>query len=92
MLNRILCLQDLKKCLKEEAKNINHKKYDSFILTVLSHGNKGIIYGRDGIRGSPPQNCVNIQKDILEVFDGNGSPDLHGKPKIFIIQACQGSK
>ncbi len=93
--NHIIIFQKLKLALKEEAENKAHRKLDSFMLVVLSHGNDGIIYGKDGrpkSDDSHPKGCLDINKDILAAFDGNRCPHLHGKPKIILIQACQGSK
>lgn len=53
--------------------------YDSLIVCVLSHGNKGIIFGTDYI----PVKITTIQ-EILS------SERLLNKPKVLIIQACQG--
>ncbi len=97
----------MKQKIKNEAEHEEHKTSDSFIFTILSHGNKGIIYARDGARGTPrvaatanqpeipekpPTGCLDIEKDILQQFDGAKSPNLFTKPKIFFIQACQGRK
>ena len=67
-----------------ERKRAEHKDADSFILAIFSHGTKGKIYGADG-------NTIKI-KTIKTCFDGKNCPALHGKPKLLIIQACQGSK
>lgn len=53
--------------------------YDSLIVCILSHGNKGVIFGSDYI----PVNITTIQ-EILS------SKQLLNKPKVLIIQACQG--
>lgn len=49
---------------------------------ILSHGDKGIIYGCDG-QEAPI--C-----ELTSYFTGSNCPSLVGKPKIFFIQACQG--
>ncbi|XP_043934182.1 caspase-8-like isoform X2 [Protopterus annectens] len=61
-----------------------HKRRDCFICCILSHGDKGTVYGVDGKR-------VPI-RDITSCFTGQQCPSLIGKPKIFFIQACQGEK
>jgi len=33
---------------------------------------------------------MSIEDDIVAKFDGANCPNLRGKPKLFIIQACQG--
>ena len=43
----------------------------------------GVVYGVDG-------NQVNIAEEICAPFDGANCPSLSGKPKVFIVQACQG--
>ncbi|XP_075036228.1 caspase-8-like [Mixophyes fleayi] len=62
----------------------NHEKNDCFICCLLSHGNKGIIYGTDG-------QTVRI-RDITNCFCSSLCPSLKGKPKLFFIQACQGKE
>ena len=69
--------------LEVERKREDHKDSDAFILCIMSHGVEGIVYGKD-------QLPLNIDKDILELFNGERCPHLLNKPKIFIIQACQG--
>ena len=73
---------------KREIRNItakmassDHSSYDAFIFTVLSHGEEGLVYGTDG--------TISI-RDITLKFNSNTS--LAGKPKIFLFQACQGTK
>ncbi|XP_069839435.1 caspase-8-like isoform X2 [Dendropsophus ebraccatus] len=61
-----------------------HNDYDSFICFVLSHGEKGIVFGTDWEE-------VPV-KDITNCFNGLKCPSLVGKPKVFFIQACQGDK
>ena len=33
---------------------------------------------------------INLSKDLVEKFDGDRCPNLCGKPKIFLFQACRG--
>lgn len=56
-------------------------KYDSVIVCVLSHGYKGIVYGANSV----PVKIEDIEKLII-------SDRLVGKPKILIVQACQGEE
>ena len=82
----MIVLQNIRdEILKQSQKAEDLKKADSFILVCLSHGNQGNIFGSDG-------EPVNIDKDIVEPFDGKHCPHLIGKPKLFFIQACQGGK
>ncbi|XP_020826549.1 caspase-8 isoform X1 [Phascolarctos cinereus] len=60
----------------------NHDGKDCFICCLLSHGDRGTIYGIDGQE-------VAI-KDLTSYFSSSKCPSLAGKPKVFFIQACQG--
>ncbi|KAG8558899.1 hypothetical protein GDO81_017180 [Engystomops pustulosus] len=60
----------------------DHSESDSFVCFVLSHGDKGTVFGTDG-------KDVKV-KDLTDHFNGLNSPSLVGKPKVFFIQACQG--
>ena len=54
------------------------------ILCVLSHGKEGVIYGSDGHE---------VAIDGLErELNNDNCKVMVGKPKLVIIQACQGSK
>ncbi|XP_041847760.1 caspase-8-like [Melanotaenia boesemani] len=55
---------------------------DAFICCILSHGQKGAVLGTDG-------NPLYI-KQITRIFKGTEQSPLTGKPKVFLIQACQG--
>ena len=60
-----------------------YTKFGCLVVCILSHGNEGMIYGTDGLP-------VSIE-DLKEKFYGNDDHNgLKGKPKIWIIQACQG--
>ncbi|KAM5324997.1 caspase-8 isoform 1-T6 [Glossophaga mutica] len=60
----------------------DHNTKDCFICCILSHGDKGIIYGSDG-QEAPIH-------ELTSYFTSSKCPSLAGKPKIFFIQACQG--
>ncbi|KAG8231876.1 hypothetical protein J437_LFUL011781, partial [Ladona fulva] len=60
------------------------KRHSSLVFCILSHGQKDVVYGCNSVP-------VNIM-DLVEIFCGSKCPALINKPKIFIIQACQGSK
>lgn len=62
--------------------SMDHSNKDCFMCCILSHGDKGIIYGCDG-QEAPI--C-----ELTSYFTGSNCPSLVGKPKIFFIQACQG--
>ncbi|NXX17087.1 CASP8 protein, partial [Podargus strigoides] len=67
----------------EEYSKIDHSNMDCFVCFIFSHGAKDKIKGVD-------DEFVNI-KDVLSCFSGSNCPSLAGKPKMFFIQACQGS-
>lgn len=67
----------------EGYQSADHKNKDCFICCILSHGDKGVVYGTDGKEASI--------YDLTSYFTGSKCPSLSGKPKIFFIQACQGS-
>lgn len=60
----------------------NYEKNDCFICCIMSHGNKGFVYGTDGQR-------VAITH-LTHCFCRRSCRSLDGKPKLFFIQACQG--
>ncbi|NXH43223.1 CASP8 protein, partial [Dicaeum eximium] len=68
--------------VKEYSKK-DHRNMDCFVCFIFSHGEKYKIKGVD-------DECVNIE-DLVSCFTGTNCPSLAGKPKVFIIQACQGS-
>lgn len=54
---------------------------DSVVVCILSHGSKGNVYGANSV----PVRIEDIEKLII-------SERLIGKPKILIVQACQGEE
>lgn len=70
---------------KNSAGPTSFKNYASLVVCFLGHGGQGVVYGVDGF----PVSLNTIQYDA---FDDNACSDLSGKPKIFIILACQGEK
>ncbi|XP_038574566.1 caspase-8-like [Micropterus salmoides] len=60
------------------------KHGDAFICCILSHGEKGAVLGCDG-------QALSI-KQITQTFKASDQSTLTGKPKVFLIQACQGSQ
>jgi len=61
------------------------KNYLSLVVCILGHGAQGVVYGVDNF----PVYLNVIQYDA---FDNKACLDLSGKPKVFIIFACQGEK
>uniref|UniRef100_A0A3B4FSA4 Caspase-6 n=1 Tax=Pundamilia nyererei TaxID=303518 RepID=A0A3B4FSA4_9CICH len=66
-----------------KAAEEDHSDADCFLLAFLSHGDDNHVYCHDG--------KISIQ-EITSKFKGDKCPDLVGKPKIFIIQACRGKE
>ncbi|NXD80117.1 CASPA protein, partial [Halcyon senegalensis] len=62
----------------------DHKDRDCFICCILSHGESGAIYGKNG-------ELVSIRM-IMSYFTAKQCPQLAEKPKLFFIQACQGKE
>ncbi|KAM9349159.1 caspase 20, apoptosis-related cysteine peptidase [Symphorus nematophorus] len=54
---------------------------DAFICCILSHGKSGVVLGIDG-------KPLSI-KQVTRTFKGSNQSALTGKPKVFLIQACQ---
>lgn len=50
---------------------------------MLSHGENGCVFGTD-------EQQVSLQ-ELTQPFTSGRTPTLAGKPKLFFIQACQGS-
>lgn len=67
----------------KEYSQKDHSNMDCFVCFIFSHGEKDKIKGVD-------HEFVNI-KDLVSCFSGSNCPSLAGKPKLFFIQACQGS-
>lgn len=74
---------ELDQCLKIESL-YDHQPFDCFVCCILSHGKIGAVYGTDGI-------TVPI-KDLTVNFKASSCQSLGGKPKLFFIQACQGTE
>ena len=53
-----------------------------FCFATLGYLLAGVVKGIDG---KPV-----IVEDLKEYFHGDNCPTLMGKPKVFLIQACQG--
>ncbi|XP_049628637.1 caspase-3-like [Suncus etruscus] len=82
-IKRNLTCDEIKKCLLSASQE-DHSKRSSFICVLLSHGEEGeLIFGTDG--------PIDL-KLLTGFFRGDCCRSLAGKPKIFIIQACRGTK
>lgn len=72
--------------VRETLKQIalmDHTDMDCFACVVLTHGDHGNLYASDGRYAI---------EHLLNQFLGDRCPSLIGKPKLFFIQACQGSR
>ena len=59
---------------------------DAFVMVVMSHGNEtGCVRTYDWQQ-------LSIEDDLVAPFDGDHWPEMRHRPKIFLIQACRGSK
>ncbi|KAM8855456.1 caspase-8 isoform 2-T3 [Spinachia spinachia] len=61
----------------------DHGPADCLVCCVLSHGKEGSVCGVD-------DRAVAVEK-LREPFNGANCASLAGKPKLFFIQACQGT-
>ena len=57
---------------------MDHTNYDCIMCAILTHGEEGLIYSTDG------------QIKLKELTTKFRCENLHGKPKLFFFQACQG--
>ncbi|KAJ9587801.1 hypothetical protein L9F63_018758, partial [Diploptera punctata] len=69
-------LDSVNEVLRDDFK----QEHSCFVLCIMSHGVKGEVYGSNSVPVS--------EEDLKEVIRNNRK--LRGKPKILIIQACQG--
>ncbi|XP_078319668.1 caspase-7-like [Crassostrea virginica] len=81
-LHHNLKAEEIKNTLKKAADS-DHRDNDCFACAILSHGEDGFLWGIDRM--------IPIN-DLMEPFKGNKCLSLAGKPKIFFIQACRGTK
>ncbi|XP_046449952.1 uncharacterized protein LOC124198235 isoform X2 [Daphnia pulex] len=75
--------KDLCYCVQDLAKQ-DFSSYASLVVCILSHGDEGVVEGVDG-------ESIKIN-ELKYKFNSNDCPTLNGKPKIWIIQACQGNE
>lgn len=78
-----LVYMDLIQILGYYASSIK-ENHSAFVLIILSHGSENVIYTSDS-------KAVDMST-IEMVFQAEICPNLIGKPKVFIIQSCQGEK
>lgn len=73
---------EIKKRLRQLSLE-DHSSADCLVVCVLSHGEKGVLWGSD--------NRYSVD-DLYSHFTSNKCPSLAGKPKLFFVQACQGNE
>lgn len=77
-----LAFKDMERILEDLAHD-DHSDADCIFVSVLSHGELGILYAAD----QP------YKPDRLWAhFNAEKCPTLAGKPKLFFVQACQGDQ
>jgi len=78
--------QQMKKAILDFADLPDHAGADMSIVCICSHG-----LDRNKILGSDCEE-LDLWEDILSPFNNEECPSLQGKPKMFLLQACRGSK
>ncbi|GLD74124.1 caspase-8-like isoform X1 [Lates japonicus] len=73
---------DMRQKLKELSRR-NYLDEDALVVCVLSHGEQGCVFGTDEQKV--------LLRELTEPFTSKRALTLTGKPKLFFIQACQGS-
>ena len=73
---------EVKQILAQFSK-MDHSANDCIAVTVLTHGTMDELFAKDG---SFPAD------ELWQPFQANSCPSLAGRPKLFICQACQGTK
>ncbi|XP_072847926.1 caspase-2 isoform X2 [Pogona vitticeps] len=79
-----LTAQEMHRVLEKFSKLPAHRDVDSCIVSLLSHGIEGGVYGVDG-------KLLQLQ-EVFRLFDNANCPNLQNKPKMFFIQACRGDE
>lgn len=79
-----LNVTSFRRVISRFASQTNHSSFDMFVMIVLSHGVEGRVFASDG--------DLSVDADLVDPFRGANCASLIGKPKMFFIQACRGSK
>ena len=67
-----------------ELAELDHSHFSALFVFVLSHGDKGVVITSD---------CKAVQiYSIAQLFTVKNCQSLAQKPKVFVIQACQGDE
>ncbi|XP_068604722.1 caspase-8 [Brachionichthys hirsutus] len=74
------------KDMQREIKTLGERDFmddDALVVCVLSHGGRSCVFGTDAVQVS--------LRELTQPFTSGRAPTLAGKPKLFFIQACQGT-
>ena len=83
----------MKALLKSFAQFEPLAQVDSLAVLILSHGGRdGTIFGCDGSATGGSVRSYITDEEIRDIFSAKNCPRMAHKPKLFIIQACRGSK
>ncbi|XP_067940615.1 caspase-3-like [Watersipora subatra] len=74
--------EDMLKFTEAETKKAEHEHNGMFVLVVMTHGNQTHLKGSDG-------KTIKRAK-LLNLLSAKYFPQMEGKPKLVIIQACAG--
>lgn len=80
-----LSAQDMKSLLSWAAQSKQQQGADCLVVILMSHGKQDLIDGSDGEQ-------LHLVDDVYSLFNNENCPSLQGKPKLFFIQACRGTK
>nr|XP_015835366.1 PREDICTED: caspase-8 isoform X2 [Tribolium castaneum] len=79
--NNLTHLEMLRK-IEEVVQSVNDES--SLFISIMSHGDVGVVYGVNS--------CQVDVKAIKRVMCTKNRPHLSGKPKVLILQSCQGTR
>uniref|UniRef100_L7LWQ9 Putative caspase-2 n=1 Tax=Rhipicephalus pulchellus TaxID=72859 RepID=L7LWQ9_RHIPC len=80
-----LTASQIKTLLSWAAQPEQQEGADCLVVILMSHGKKDTIDDIDGEQ-------VHLYDDVFTLFNNENCPALQGKPKLFFIQACRGTK
>lgn len=79
---------EVRTILQKIAKSENTKKYDFFVVFIMSHGR----LTREGEAFKTADGKYLRVEEVLQIFDTKNSLNLIGKPKLFFFQFCRGKE
>lgn len=81
----MLLLQGVRTAIDEEVNRTEHNRYGLLVLVIMSRGEK-----KDIIIGSNNQSISLV--DLKNLLSKTNFPEMKGKPKLIVVQACWGGK